>query len=96
MLAKVFDRLRSKDVVTWNAMLAGYAQHGLGQDALALYEIMQQAIPSLQLILSRLFVRLLKVCGQHRIRSFATREATPSRGTATRNARLMGHVREMW
>eukprot|EP00246_Nothoceros_aenigmaticus_P016559 TRINITY_DN7625_c0_g1_i1.p1 TRINITY_DN7625_c0_g1~~TRINITY_DN7625_c0_g1_i1.p1 ORF type:complete len:125 (+),score=24.41 TRINITY_DN7625_c0_g1_i1:152-526(+) len=38
----VFDSLPFKDVVTWNAMITGYAQHGLGQEALTLYASMQQ------------------------------------------------------
>lgn len=44
----VFDRLPRKNVVTWTAMIDGYAQHGLGQEALALYASMQQEGSSLQ------------------------------------------------
>lgn len=39
---QVFDNLPTKDVVTWNAMIAAYTQHGLGEEALALYRSMQQ------------------------------------------------------
>ncbi|KAJ7527660.1 hypothetical protein O6H91_16G065200 [Diphasiastrum complanatum] len=39
---ELFDNMRERDVVSWNAMIAGYAQNGLGKEALALYEQMQQ------------------------------------------------------
>lgn len=38
----VFDKLAQKDVVSWNAMLGGYSQHGQGTDAFHLYQKMQQ------------------------------------------------------
>lgn len=38
----VFDGLRQKDLVLWNAMLAGYAQQGQGGNALLLYHDMQE------------------------------------------------------
>ncbi|KAJ7536765.1 hypothetical protein O6H91_12G081100 [Diphasiastrum complanatum] len=38
----VFNNIRQRDVVSWNAMIAGYAQHGLGKEALDLYEQMKQ------------------------------------------------------
>lgn len=37
----IFDKLPRKDVVTWNALIAGYSQHGLGQEALQLFQQMQ-------------------------------------------------------
>ncbi|KAL5716513.1 Pentatricopeptide repeat-containing protein [Ranunculus cassubicifolius] len=37
---KVFDRLEKKNVVSWNTVLTGYAQHGLGKEALSLFEEM--------------------------------------------------------
>eukprot|EP01018_Ginkgo_biloba_P024259 Gb_34736 [translate_table: standard] len=40
---KVFDRLTYRDTVSWNAMIAGYAQHGLCSEALYLFEQMQHA-----------------------------------------------------
>lgn len=57
---KVFDALCRRDVVLWNCMIAGYAQHGLGQDALDLYAEMQDGMctPS-----SVTFLPLLQVCG---------------------------------
>lgn len=39
---KVFDGLPSTDVVSWNALLAGYSQNGEGHLCLECYEIMQQ------------------------------------------------------
>eukprot|EP01018_Ginkgo_biloba_P038350 Gb_00522 [translate_table: standard] len=38
---KVFDKMAKRDVVSWNAMIAGCAQHGLGKEALKLFEQMQ-------------------------------------------------------
>ncbi|KAA8531621.1 hypothetical protein F0562_006330 [Nyssa sinensis] len=36
----VFDQIKDKDVVAWNSMIAGYAMHGFGQDALQLFNNM--------------------------------------------------------
>ncbi|KAF5205873.1 Pentatricopeptide repeat-containing protein [Thalictrum thalictroides] len=33
----LFDRFAPKDVVMWNSMITGYAQHGLGDDALHVF-----------------------------------------------------------
>ncbi|KAH6796873.1 Tetratricopeptide repeat superfamily protein [Perilla frutescens var. hirtella] len=38
---KVFDQLEKKDVVSWNSMLTAYAQHGLGQETIDLFEEMR-------------------------------------------------------
>ncbi|KAG8380365.1 hypothetical protein BUALT_Bualt06G0007900 [Buddleja alternifolia] len=38
---KVFYRLVKKDVVSWNSMLTAYAQHGLGPEAVDLFEEMR-------------------------------------------------------
>ncbi|BFG27253.1 hypothetical protein CerSpe_135270 [Prunus speciosa] len=37
---KVFDRLVRQDIVSWNSMLTGYAQHGLGQETVQRFEEM--------------------------------------------------------
>nr|UPT48715.1 pentatricopeptide repeat protein AaPPR665 [Agave angustifolia] len=37
---KVFDRLAKNDIVSWNCMLTGYAQHGLGKEAVCQFEEM--------------------------------------------------------
>ncbi|KAJ7259930.1 hypothetical protein O6H91_Y408800 [Diphasiastrum complanatum] len=39
---ELFDNMSERNVVSWNAMIAGYAQNGLGKEALALYEQMKQ------------------------------------------------------
>ncbi|KAD3067504.1 hypothetical protein E3N88_35384 [Mikania micrantha] len=33
----VFDRSPSKDIVMWNSIITGYAQHGLGEEALEMF-----------------------------------------------------------
>ncbi|KAM1127676.1 hypothetical protein ACFX15_037017 [Malus domestica] len=38
---KLFTDMERKDVVTWNAMVAGYAQHGAGLKALQLFDQMR-------------------------------------------------------
>ncbi|KAL8557592.1 hypothetical protein ACS0TY_004877 [Phlomoides rotata] len=40
---KVFNRLVKKDIVSWNSMLTVYAHHGLGQEAVDLFEEMRAA-----------------------------------------------------
>ncbi|KAJ7542549.1 hypothetical protein O6H91_09G000100 [Diphasiastrum complanatum] len=39
---ELFNNMSERDVVSWNAMIAGYAQNGLGKEALALYKQMKQ------------------------------------------------------
>jgi pentatricopeptide repeat protein len=39
---KMFDETPGRDVVSWNAMIAGYAQHGFGNDALKIFDDMQR------------------------------------------------------
>ncbi|GMP68373.1 hypothetical protein CsSME_00028009 [Camellia sinensis var. sinensis] len=39
---RVFDNLASKNLVSWNTMLVGYAQHGFGREALEIYDMMQR------------------------------------------------------
>jgi pentatricopeptide repeat protein len=39
----VFEKMRPRDVVSWNAMIAAYAQHGRGREALDLYDRMREA-----------------------------------------------------
>ncbi|KAE8684811.1 Pentatricopeptide repeat-containing protein [Hibiscus syriacus] len=39
----IFERLAgNKDIVSWNSMIAGYAQHGLAMEAVDLYEKMKE------------------------------------------------------
>lgn len=37
----VFEGIEEKDVVSWNTMLAGYARHGFGKQALMIFESMK-------------------------------------------------------
>ncbi|KDP24314.1 hypothetical protein JCGZ_25610 [Jatropha curcas] len=37
----VFEKARNRDFVTWNAMICGYAQHGLADEVLKTFENMQ-------------------------------------------------------
>ncbi|XP_058076933.1 pentatricopeptide repeat-containing protein At1g74600, chloroplastic-like [Magnolia sinica] len=39
---KVFDQIDKPDLVTWTAMIDGYAQHGQGVEALKIYEMMRE------------------------------------------------------
>lgn len=55
----VFDRMRTRNVVTWNTMISGYAHMGEGEVGLLLYEEMkkQQVVPN-----ERTFLGALKAC----------------------------------
>ncbi|KAE9449408.1 hypothetical protein C3L33_18699, partial [Rhododendron williamsianum] len=37
----MFDKSPKRDFVTWNALICGYAQHGLGEEALRVFDEMQ-------------------------------------------------------
>ncbi|KAI5056072.1 hypothetical protein GOP47_0029593 [Adiantum capillus-veneris] len=39
---RVFEELPARDVFSWNALIAGYAEHGKGEQALKCYELMQR------------------------------------------------------
>ncbi|KAJ7517202.1 hypothetical protein O6H91_21G014300 [Diphasiastrum complanatum] len=38
----MFDRLSERDVVSWNAIIAAYAQHGQGEEALQFFKLLQK------------------------------------------------------
>ncbi|XP_031482624.1 putative pentatricopeptide repeat-containing protein At3g13770, mitochondrial [Nymphaea colorata] len=38
---QVFDRMTERTVISWNAMLVGYSKHGLGNEVVKLFELMQ-------------------------------------------------------
>eukprot|EP01018_Ginkgo_biloba_P002102 Gb_06089 [translate_table: standard] len=38
---EVFDKIHQRNVVSWNAIIAGYAMHGYGKEAIKLFEQMQ-------------------------------------------------------
>ncbi|KAJ7529958.1 hypothetical protein O6H91_15G072200 [Diphasiastrum complanatum] len=56
---ELFNNMSERDVVSWTAMIAGYAQNGLGKEALALYEQMKQEGVQPNNVT---FVLLLKAC----------------------------------
>lgn len=58
----IFDSWVQKDVVTWNAMLAAYAQSGQAEKVFDLYNLMQEEGLSPD---SRTFVSILQACGTH-------------------------------
>eukprot|EP01018_Ginkgo_biloba_P018893 Gb_18914 [translate_table: standard] len=39
----VFDKMSERDVISWNAMIVGYGMHGHGEEALTIFQQMQQA-----------------------------------------------------
>ncbi|KAI5065602.1 hypothetical protein GOP47_0020297 [Adiantum capillus-veneris] len=39
---RVFEEISTRDVVSWNALIAGYAQNGQGEEALACFERMHE------------------------------------------------------
>lgn len=57
---KVFDRLPSKNLVSWNTILMGYAQHGFGKEALEIYDLMQRNCVKPNHVT---FVGVLSACG---------------------------------
>ncbi|KAF9616238.1 hypothetical protein IFM89_029014 [Coptis chinensis] len=42
---EVFNRMAKRDIILWNAMIAGYGIHGLGREALLLYHDLQNEGP---------------------------------------------------
>ncbi|KAL1215041.1 Pentatricopeptide repeat-containing protein DOT4 [Cardamine amara subsp. amara] len=42
---KVFESLKDPDVISWTAMISGYAQHGMAKDALELFRKMELVFP---------------------------------------------------
>lgn len=57
---KVFDNLPSKNLISWNTMLVGYAQNGFGREALEVYDMMQISGVKPNDVT---FVGLLSACG---------------------------------
>jgi len=56
---RVFDKMLAWNVVSWNAMIIGYAMHGCGKEALQLFEEMQQSGTSPDQVT---FVGVLSAC----------------------------------
>ncbi|KAJ7296677.1 hypothetical protein O6H91_Y107200 [Diphasiastrum complanatum] len=57
---EVFEKLPKRDLICWNAIIAGYMQQGLGQQALSLFKRMKQERVSPDAIT---YVSILKACG---------------------------------
>ena len=57
---EVFDKLLERNVITWNALVAGYAQHDLGHEVLKHFEKMQSEGISPNAVT---LVCILKACG---------------------------------
>ncbi|KAJ6359594.1 hypothetical protein OIU77_003740 [Salix suchowensis] len=57
---KVFDRFSSKDIVMWNSIIAGYAQHGSGEKALEVFHEMFSSGAAPDEIT---FIGVLSACG---------------------------------
>ncbi|XP_017975619.1 PREDICTED: pentatricopeptide repeat-containing protein At3g02330 [Theobroma cacao] len=55
----MFEKATDRDFVTWNAMICGYAQHGLGEEALKVFEdmILENVTPN-----HATFVSVLRAC----------------------------------
>lgn len=56
----VFSRLRFRDCVTWNAMISGYAHHGLGEKALSTFQCMSAGDTPPNYVT---FIGVLSACG---------------------------------
>ncbi|KAJ7522322.1 hypothetical protein O6H91_18G006400 [Diphasiastrum complanatum] len=54
-----FDNVCQRDLVSWNVMIGGYSRHGLGKQALELFETMQQEGIRPDTVT---FVNILKAC----------------------------------
>eukprot|EP00250_Pteridium_aquilinum_P024641 c29380_g1_i1 orf=3-248(+) len=57
---EVFDKLSVRNVISWTALIAGYAEQGLGEEALICYEQMQLAGYPPDVVT---FACALKACG---------------------------------
>ncbi|KAL5987495.1 hypothetical protein ACLOJK_035243 [Asimina triloba] len=56
----MFEKMPEKDFVSWNAVIMGYAQHGLGLEALRMFERMQQEDVKPN---HATFIAVLRACG---------------------------------
>ncbi|OVA10264.1 Pentatricopeptide repeat [Macleaya cordata] len=56
----MFEKMHIRDFVSWNAMISGYAQHGLGEEAITVFEKMklENVKPN-----NATFVAVLRACG---------------------------------
>ncbi|KAL2457414.1 Pentatricopeptide repeat-containing protein [Abeliophyllum distichum] len=56
---RAFDRFLYKDIVMWNSMITGYAQHGLGREALQVFQEMRSSGIAADVVT---FVGVLSAC----------------------------------
>ncbi|KAF9604424.1 hypothetical protein IFM89_006433 [Coptis chinensis] len=56
---EVFNRMPKRDIISWNAMIAGYGIHGRGREALLLFNDLQNEGPKLNYVT---FICLLSAC----------------------------------
>lgn len=63
MAQEVFDQLPTRSIISWNALMTGFVQHGHGNSALVCFERMQQSGASPDAVT---FVCILKACGDIR------------------------------
>ena len=52
--SKVFQRQRERDLVSWNSMISGYAQHGRAKKALEVFKEMQRQNMTMSMICQRI------------------------------------------
>ncbi|CAN4126452.1 unnamed protein product [Withania somnifera] len=57
---RIFDILPAKNLISWNTMVVGYAQHGFGKEALEIYAMMQSSGVKPNAIT---FLGVLSACG---------------------------------
>ncbi|KNA17940.1 hypothetical protein SOVF_075400 [Spinacia oleracea] len=58
---KVFDKMRQRSIVAWNAMISGYEQNGFAKDAVDLFRLMGKSSVDPD---SATFVGVLSACAQ--------------------------------
>ncbi|KAH6782418.1 Pentatricopeptide repeat superfamily protein [Perilla frutescens var. hirtella] len=56
----IFDRMKRKNAITWNSMIAGYARNNLGDGAIGLFRMMKRLRVSSN---NSTMVSILKACG---------------------------------
>ncbi|KAL6627254.1 hypothetical protein ACP70R_030980 [Stipagrostis hirtigluma subsp. patula] len=56
---KVFDQMKSRDLISWNSIIAGYGMHGLCDEALAMFAEMARAMVEPDAVT---FVSVLSAC----------------------------------
>ncbi|KAI5062696.1 hypothetical protein GOP47_0023235 [Adiantum capillus-veneris] len=55
---QAFDNIQEKDIVSWNALIAGYAEHGPKEEAIHLYDKMRKGLQPDRVT----FLSVLKAC----------------------------------